>query len=82
MTRRLADLGPLARTGVVAGVLFWGFLTIFPIYWVVITAFKAPTGVFGGPTYIPSSISSRRSPPGGISWPASGASSSAPSSIR
>ncbi|RIX98213.1 carbohydrate ABC transporter permease [Aureimonas flava] len=53
MTRRLADLGPLARMGVVAGVLFWAFLTLFPIYWVVITAFKSPTSVFGGPTYIP-----------------------------
>lgn len=32
---------------------FWAFLTLFPLYWVMITAFKAPPAVNGGPTYIP-----------------------------
>lgn len=35
------------------GLFFWAFLTLFPLYWVVITAFKAPPAVNGGPTYIP-----------------------------
>ncbi len=35
------------------GLFFWAFLTLFPLYWVVITAFKSPPAVNGGPTYIP-----------------------------
>ena len=31
----------------------WCLITTFPLYWVVVTAFKTPPGVVGGPTYIP-----------------------------
>ncbi|MFN5713241.1 MAG: carbohydrate ABC transporter permease, partial [Bradyrhizobium sp.] len=33
--------------------LAWCLITVFPLYWVVVTAFKTPPGVVGGPTYIP-----------------------------
>ncbi len=33
--------------------LIWFVLTLFPIYWTVITAFKTPPAVFNGPTYLP-----------------------------
>lgn len=52
-SRSLTGLGPLARAAVLAGCLFWAFLTLFPLYWVIVTAFKSPPGVVGGPTYIP-----------------------------
>jgi multiple sugar transport system permease protein len=48
-----AGLGPLGR-GVVTGLcFFWAFLTLFPLYWVLVTAFKTPPAVNGGPTYFP-----------------------------
>jgi multiple sugar transport system permease protein len=31
----------------------WAFLTLFPLYWVLVTAFKTPPAVVGGPTYLP-----------------------------
>lgn len=49
----LPAAGPLLRAAVVAGVLFWAFLTLFPLFWVLVTAFKPPTAVVGGPTYLP-----------------------------
>ena len=51
--RSLAGLGPAARAAAVAGIFFWAFVTLFPLYWVVVTAFKPPTAVVGGPTYLP-----------------------------
>ena len=46
-------LGPRGRA-VVTGLCFlWAFLTLFPLYWVLITAFKTPPAVNGGPTYFP-----------------------------
>ncbi len=33
--------------------LIWFLLTLFPIYWTVVTAFKTPPAVFNGPTYLP-----------------------------
>lgn len=51
--RGFQSLGPLARGLVVAGVLLWAFVTLFPLYWVLVTAFKPPVAVVGGPTYIP-----------------------------
>jgi multiple sugar transport system permease protein len=33
--------------------LLWLFLAAFPLYWVLITAFKPPLAVSQGPTYIP-----------------------------
>ncbi|MBX3062695.1 MAG: carbohydrate ABC transporter permease [Anaerolineae bacterium] len=31
----------------------WAFITLFPLYWLVITAFKLPVDVASGPKYIP-----------------------------
>ena len=33
--------------------LGWMLLTLFPLYWVVITSFKTPPAVSGGATYVP-----------------------------
>src|SRR5438105_2395727 len=44
----------LALRVVCYGVLaFWLLLVIFPLWWVIITAFKTPIAVRGYPTYIP-----------------------------
>lgn len=49
----LTEMGPGGKALVVTGLLVWLFLTAFPIYWVLITAFKTPPAVNGGPTYLP-----------------------------
>lgn len=36
-----------------AACLIWAFFVIAPFWWVAVTAFKAPTDVNGGPTYLP-----------------------------
>lgn len=46
-------MGPIPRALVTVACLFWAFFTLFPLYWVLITAFKSPRGVVAGPTYIP-----------------------------
>lgn len=46
-------LGPGARAVVTALCFLWAFLTLFPLYWVLVTAFKTPPAVVGGPTYLP-----------------------------
>ncbi|WGS18165.1 MULTISPECIES: carbohydrate ABC transporter permease [unclassified Bradyrhizobium] len=51
--RDLTGLSPWSRRLVAAGVLVWCLITVFPLYWVVVTAFKTPPGVVGGPTYLP-----------------------------
>jgi len=33
--------------------LAWLFVTLFPIYWALVTSFKPPPAVNGGPTYLP-----------------------------
>jgi multiple sugar transport system permease protein len=33
--------------------LFWFLFTMFPVYWALITSFKPPVAVSGGPTYLP-----------------------------
>lgn len=39
---------------VVYGVLgIWTFIVLFPLYWVLITSFKLPIAVSGGPFYLP-----------------------------
>jgi len=43
----------LGRSFATFGLFFWAFLTLFPLYWVIVTAFKAPPAVNGGPTYLP-----------------------------
>lgn len=49
----LTGLGPLPRALITLACLAWAFFTLFPLYWVVITAFKSPPGVVAGPTYLP-----------------------------
>ncbi|WP_426434735.1 carbohydrate ABC transporter permease [Bradyrhizobium genosp. P] len=51
--RSLTGLSPWGRWLITAGVLVWCLISIFPLYWVVVTAFKTPPGVVGGPTYLP-----------------------------
>ena len=54
MSRRgLTGLSSWNRRRVAVGVFAWCLITTFPLYWVVVTAFKTPPGVVGGPTYIP-----------------------------
>jgi multiple sugar transport system permease protein len=49
----VSGLGPRGRA-IVTGLCFlWAFLTLFPLYWVLVTAFKTPPAVNGGPTYLP-----------------------------
>ncbi len=48
----------LQRGGMKRGLVFllclgWFVVTLFPIYWTLITSFKPPTAVSGGPTYLP-----------------------------
>ena len=49
----MSGLGPRGRLVVAALCFLWAFLTLFPLYWVLITAFKTPPAVNGGPTYFP-----------------------------
>jgi multiple sugar transport system permease protein len=49
----LNGIGPTARALVFGLVLFWAFVTLFPLYWVLVTAFKTPPAVNAGPTYLP-----------------------------
>lgn len=49
----LTGLSPWSRRMVAAAVLAWCLITVFPLYWVVVTAFKTPPGVVGWPTYLP-----------------------------
>ena len=37
----------------IAWCLLWLFITLFPLYWVLITSFKTPTAVSLGATYLP-----------------------------
>ena len=41
------------RTWALFFCLVWAAFTLFPIYWVLITSFKTPPAVNGGPTYLP-----------------------------
>ncbi len=33
--------------------MFWALMTLFPLYWTLVTSLKPPTAVNGGPTYLP-----------------------------
>jgi multiple sugar transport system permease protein len=41
------------RVLVYASLLLWSGVVFFPLYWVLITSFKEPVQVFGGPYYLP-----------------------------
>lgn len=43
----------MKRTVVFSLCFGWLLITLFPIYWTLITSFKPPTAVNGGPTYLP-----------------------------
>jgi len=49
----LTGLSGRNRWLIALGCAVWCAITIFPLYWVVVTAFKTPPGVVGGPTYLP-----------------------------
>jgi multiple sugar transport system permease protein len=47
------DLPPLAKVVAYGLLIGWAFVVLFPLYWIVITSFKLPVQVNGGPKYIP-----------------------------
>lgn len=49
----MSGFGPWGRALILGLCLLWAFFTLFPLYWVLITAFKTPPAVVGGPTYFP-----------------------------
>jgi multiple sugar transport system permease protein len=51
--RSVTGIGPVSRGFVLALCVLWFVITLFPLYWVFVTAFKSPPGVVGGATYIP-----------------------------
>ena len=46
-------MSPVAKLVAYSLLIFWSIFVIFPIYWVVITAFKDAAAVNQGPYYIP-----------------------------
>jgi multiple sugar transport system permease protein len=44
---------PLSMLASYALLGFWAFVVLFPLYWLVVTSFKLPVDVNGGPFYIP-----------------------------
>ena len=46
-------MSPVAKVVAYSLLIFWSIFVIFPIYWVVITAFKDAAAVNQGPYYIP-----------------------------
>ena len=49
----IGKMSPVAKVVAYSFLTLWSIYVIFPIYWVVITAFKDATTVNGGPFYIP-----------------------------
>jgi multiple sugar transport system permease protein len=49
----IGKMSPVAKVVAYSVLTFWSLYVIFPIYWVVITAFKDATTVNGGPFFIP-----------------------------
>ena len=49
----IGKMSPVAKVVAYSVLMFWSIYVIFPIYWVVITAFKDATTVNGGPFYVP-----------------------------
>jgi multiple sugar transport system permease protein len=47
------DLPPLAKVVAYGLLIGWAFVVLFPLYWILITSFKTPLQVNGGPKYIP-----------------------------
>jgi multiple sugar transport system permease protein len=51
--RRPGELAPGTKALVYAALLGWSVVVFFPLYWVLITSFKEPVQVAGGPFYLP-----------------------------
>ena len=66
----VGQMSPVAKFVAYGLLTFWSAFVIFPIYWVVITAFKDPTPSTQGPTTFPSWISSRTLMHGAFSFEA------------
>ena len=49
----IGKMSPVAKIVAYGLLAFWSLFVIFPIYWVVITAFKDAAAVNQGPFYIP-----------------------------
>jgi multiple sugar transport system permease protein len=49
----VGKMSPVAKVIAYSILIFWSVYVIFPIYWVVITAFKDASTVNGGPFYVP-----------------------------
>lgn len=49
----VGKMSPVAKVFVYSVLVFWSIFVIFPIYWVVITAFKDASAVNEGPYYLP-----------------------------
>ena len=49
----VGKMSPMAKVVAYSMLIFWSAFVIFPIYWVVITAFKDSNAVNQGPHYIP-----------------------------
>lgn len=50
---RLDTLSPFGKVLVYGLLLIWTAFVLFPLYWLVITSFKLPIDVNGGPYYLP-----------------------------
>jgi multiple sugar transport system permease protein len=51
--RAVGKMSPAAKTVAYGLLIFWSAFVIFPIYWVIITAFKDAAAVNQGPYFIP-----------------------------
>lgn len=49
----VGKMSPAAKTVAYGALIFWSAFVIFPIYWVIITAFKDAAAVNQGPYFIP-----------------------------
>ena len=47
------DLPPVAKLVAYVLLLGWALVVLFPLYWLVVTSFKLPVQVDGGPRYLP-----------------------------
>ena len=43
----------IARRAALGLTIFWLFFCLFPLWWIVVTAFKPPLAVSQGATYLP-----------------------------
>jgi len=51
--RKIGQMAPASKLVLYTLLITWALFVIFPIYWLLITSFKTPAGVNGGPFFIP-----------------------------